>query len=127
MRLKTLHDDGSITLEEYTDMECSAIFTERNSYVLECVHSCGKDYGGSQCRESEETGFEEIVPERILVKDNHFCGALLLTEYNGVYADAILLTEGNNARARDGVHFSNDDHDRWDYTDYYLVSRPDGI
>lgn len=36
--------------------------------------------------------------------------------------EVCLFLDGGSAR--DGYSFSNDDHDRWDYTDYSLIERP---
>lgn len=132
MKLKTIGDDNEITLEEYSDGECRRIFIDRNSYVIECIHNYGDDYGGSHCSEERETSYEEIIPERILVKDGEFCGVSILTEYdyyNGggkvYYNETLLLLDGSgDNNARSGYSFSNDDHSRWSYTDYYLVPRP---
>lgn len=131
MQLKTIDGQGNISLEDYSDRECYWIFIERNSYVLQCVHSWGEDYGGSQHDEGCKERYEEIIPERILVKDGHFAGVLILTEYeyyNGggktFYKENVLPVNGGES-ARSGSSFSNDDHDRWNYTDYYLVKRPE--
>lgn len=130
MKLKTLGSKGNITLKDYDEKELKEIFIERNSYVLECIHDWGEDYGGSQNDENRETYYEEIIPERILVKDGHFCGVLILTHYdycNGSgkdYYEETALLIGKGGSARDGYSFSNDDHDRWNHTDYYLVKRP---
>lgn len=132
MKLKTIDEEGNVTLEDYEDKECRNIFIERNSYVLECVHEYGEDYGGSQCSENRETSYEEIIPERVLVKDGHFCGVVIQTVYdyyNGggkvKYEDTILLIDDKNGEyARDGYSFSNDDHSRWGYRSYYLIERP---
>ena len=131
MYLKTLSKSGKITLKDYSHEECNMIFLERNSYVLRKEHSHGDDYGGSHHSEECEATYEEIIPEYILVKDGHFCGVCISTEYN--YAnggfkkyldDTCLLIDGSGSRyARSGFDFSNDDHSRWDYVDYYLVER----
>lgn len=130
MRLKTMNSDGSITLKDYSADECGSILTERNSFVLKCERFWGEDYGGSRCSEDKDVRFEEILPERVLVKDGHFLGAVILTEYayyNGGgetrYEETLLLAKGGSAR--NGFSFSNDDHSRWDYTDYCLAARPD--
>lgn len=140
MYLKTIESiqDGmvSITLEDYDKRECKDILLERNSYVLEVRQSWGEDYGGSHHNEEEKVFYEEIIPERILVKDGHFFGVSISVEYdcyNGgqmaVYDDALLLLDNtieiDTPRARSGFSFSNDDHDRWSYTDYSLVARPE--
>lgn len=131
MHLKTLNEAGRITLKDYPEAECREILIERNSYVLRKEHSYGCDYGGSQCRDEREVTYEEIIPERILVKDGHFCGVCICTEYeesNGGFKNYLkevcLLRDGTgNRSARSGIDFANDDHSRWDYTDYYLVKR----
>lgn len=129
MKLKTLRKSGDVVLKEYSEEECRRIFTERNSYILKCIRFSGNDYGGNHCSEDQETSFEEIIPERILVRDGSFCGVLILTEYeyyNGGcdnrMEEVILLSGEPDRSARIGFSFSNDDHSRWDYTDYYLVS-----
>ena len=100
INLKTITGNGKIVLKDYSDEEC--------------MH-------------------EEIISERILVKNGHFAGALILTVYdyyNGggsvIYGEKVLLldTMGKEC-ARCGSNFTNDDHERWDYTDYYLVNRDD--
>lgn len=118
-------------MKKYTEQECREIFLERNSYVLQCIHSYGDDYGGSHCTDEREVTYEEIIPERILVKDRHFCGVLIYTDYDDMNGgcrndleEAILLIDGKGKQsARSGFLFSNDDHSRWDYVDYYLMSR----
>ena len=138
MNLKTITSiqNGcvSIALEEYEGVECKNILIERNSYVLEVQHSWGEDYGGSQSSDESETFYEEIVPERILVKDGHFVGVSVCVEYNyyngggkTIYDDAVILLDKtinvNTVKAKDGFYFSNDDHSRWNYRVYSLVLR----
>lgn len=133
MKLKTLNRSNQVVLREYSEKEVRMILIERNSYVLRCVHSWGEDYGGSQCSEEQETVYEEIIPERILVRDGHFCGVAMIAEYdyyNGGSANRLeevcLLTEGGKVReARVGFFFGNDDHSRWNYRDYSIARRPD--
>lgn len=123
----------SISLKDYSDKAYSQILTERNDFVLRCERRYGDDYGGCQEGEENVTTYEEIIPERILVKDGHFAGALIMTDYypyNGggdrQYNEVMLLADGSGSPfARDGYSFSNDDHSRWDYTDYYLEKRPE--
>ena len=131
MRLKTINDEGDIFLEDYSKEEYRNILIEKNSYVLRLEREFGNDYGGSHCSEEREVTYEEILPERVLVKDGHFCGVCIYTDYddmNGGHRccieEAILYADGSGAKsARDGFYFSNDDHSRWDYVDYYLVER----
>lgn len=133
MKLKTLNGCGEVVLEEYTAEECKCIFGERDNFVLKCIRCFGEDYGGCQCTENNDTTYEEIIPERVLVKNGHFCGVLILTEYDfynggGQYEaeEVVMLSEGKEkSSARCGFSFSNDDHSRWNYTDYYLVERPE--
>ena len=130
MNLKTLDKNGKLTLQDYSEGSCRRIFEEKNAYVLRCVRSYGRDYGGSQCTEKTEESYMEIIPERILVRQGHFCGVCLIVDfdaYNGGgerRLQEVCLLEGSGGSARDGFCFSNDDHDRWDYTDYSLVKRP---
>ena len=35
----------------------------------------------------------------------------------------VVIDETGRKSARSGTDFSNDDHSRWDYVDYYLVKR----
>ena len=122
-----------VILEDFSESECRRILTERNSYMLKVEHSWGKDYGGSQCCENSETYYEEILPERILVKNGHFAGVSICTEYdyrNGggktFYENAIILIDSSikyeKKAVRDGSYYSDDDHSRWNYFDYSLVS-----
>ena len=129
-KLKTLDKNGNLTLRDYSEETCRRIFEEKNAYVLRCVRSFGSDHGGSQCTEKTEESYMEIVPERILVRQGHFCGVSMIVDYdcyNGGgerrMQEVCLLADGSGS-ARDGSSFSSDDHDRWDYTDYYLVKRP---
>lgn len=132
MQLKTLAKNGKIVLRNYDEKDCRRIFIERNSYVIEKIHCWGDDYGGSQCEDERAVSYEEIANEQILVEDGHFCGAVLLLHYdycNGgsmeYFEDSILFTDRpSRGKTRSGSSFSNDDHSRWDYTDYYLVERP---
>lgn len=134
MLLKKVDKKGRIKLKDYPERKCRRIIREKDLYVLECVRSFGNDYGGSQVSEDTETTYMEIIPERILVKKGHFCGVSMIVSYdscNGgedrTVKEVRLLTDGSGTTsARDGFSFSNDDHDRWDYTDYYLVRRPSG-
>ena len=131
MRLKVLNKSGSITLKDFSMKEYRAILLERNSYVLQKIRSYGVDYGGDHCSDKRVVSYDEIIPERILVKDGHFCGVCLYTDLDYVNGghenraeEVILLTDGSGTRsARSGIDFSNDDHSRGDYVDYYLVSR----
>ncbi len=131
MRLKTIDDAGNVFLKDYSQEVCREIFLERNSYVLQKTRSYGVDYGGSHCTDGREVTCEEIIPERILVKDGHFGGVCLCTEYDdanslcrNVIKETILFADGSGTKtARSGVQFSNDDHSRWDYTDYALLER----
>ncbi len=131
MRLKTIDDAGNVFLKDYPQEVCREIFLERNSYVLQKCRSYGVDYGGSHCSDGREVTCEEILPERILVKNGHFCGVCICTEYDdanslhrNVIKEAILFADGSGAHsARSGFEFSNDDHSRWDYTDYSLTER----
>ena len=131
MNLKTITNGGKIALKDYQDEECMMIFREAEAYVLKCARNYGEDYGGSQNREDCDTSYEEIIPERILVKNGHFAGVAILTSYdyyNGggkvFYEEKVLLIDDSQREsARFGYSFSNDDHDRWDYTDFYLVER----
>ena len=130
MKLKTINKNGQISLKDYSEKELRNIFIERNSYVLKCINEYGEDYGGSQNSEERKEYYEEIIPERTLVRDGHFCGVSILTEYdcyNGgssdKYEETRLMIDGGGC-AKDGYSFSNDDHDRWNYTYYYLVERP---
>ena len=140
MMLKTINSiqDGmvEVTLDYYDKKECRNILTERNSYVLEVRHSWGADYGGSQYSDESETIYEEIIPERILVKDGHFAGVSICVEYEyynsggaTVYDDAVILLDKtikvNTANAKEGVYYSDDDHSRWNYREYSLVPRSD--
>ncbi len=129
MKLKTLDKNGRVTLRDYSEETCRRILGEKNAYVLHCVRSCGRDYGGSQCSEETEEFFQEIVPERVLVRGGHFCGVCMIVDfssYNGggerTLREVCLLP--GSAAARDGYSISNDDHDRWDYVDYSLTARP---
>lgn len=132
MKLKTVNKAGDIVLKDYDYKECKNIFIERNSYVLLNIRNYGDDYGGSHCSEEREETYEEIIPERILVKDKHFCGVLILSSYdyyNGgsdnSFRETMLMVDGSgDTSVRSGFSFSNDDHSRWDYTDTYLVERP---
>ncbi len=139
MMLKTIDtiQDGAVdvSLEYFDKIECRNILTERNSYVLEVYHCWGNDYGGSHCSDESETTYEEIIPERILVKDGHFAGVSICVKYenyNGsaitVYDDAIILLDKtikiNTVKAKDGFYYSDDDHSRWNYWEYSLVPRP---
>lgn len=138
MNLKTIISiqDGyvSVNLEQYEENKCKNILIERNSYVLKVQHSWGEDYGGSQSSDESETSYEEIIPERILVKDGHFAGVSICIEYNyyngggkTIYEDAVILLDKtikvNTVKAKDGFYFSNDDHSRWNYRIYSLVPR----
>ncbi len=131
MHLKTINGSGDIFLEDYTEEECRDIFLERNSYVFRIEHSFGNDYGGSHVSEECVISYEEIIPEYILVKDGRFYGACICREYdytNGghkTYLEEVILPkdEKRGSYARMGVYFSNDDHIRWDYADYYLTDR----
>ena len=131
MKLKTIDDDLNITLEDYDEAVCRGILAERDNYALRCVRCYGEDYGGSHCSEEKVTTVEEIVAERILVKDGHFSGVSILAEYdcyNGGSAnemrEALLLIDGKGDReVRTGFSFANDDHSRWDYTDISLFEK----
>ena len=138
MRLKTIElgeeNEFDVVLADYSDRECAYILMERNSYMLRVQHSWGKDYGGCQCDENDETYYEEILPERVLVKDGHFCGVSICAVYdycNGgsrvYYEDGILLVDDpdhlGSRSVKDGGSFSNDDHSRWNYWEYSLVTR----
>ena len=130
MKLKTLRKNGSVGLRDYSEEDCKRILDEKNGYVLRCVRSHGVDYGGSRCREETEETYIEIIPERVLVQDGHFCGVCMIVDYdhyNGGGARElreVCLFPGTGT-ARDGFSFANDDHERWDYTDYSLVERPE--
>ena len=131
MKLKTINEAEIITLEEYSQEEYRDILIERNGYVLRQIHEYGDDYGGSHCSDERVVTYEEIIPERILVKEGHFCGVCIYTDYdymNGGYTkyidESVLFTDGHGAKsARSGFSFSNDDHSRWDYVTYYLMER----
>lgn len=137
MLLKTVTwvGDGEVDVElqNYSAGECSALFIERNGFLLKAVHVWGEDHGGSHQDEREETSYEEILPERMLVRDGHFCGVMISCEYdyrNGSgrhsYEDAVLWCDPAAApigKARDGAYYSDDDHCRWNYVDYSLVGR----
>ena len=131
MHLKTVNKSGNIRLKDYSEEECRNVLLERNSYVLRKEHSYGDDYGGSQNSDECEVTYEEIIPEYILVKNGHFCGVCICTDYdykNGGFErhldETCLLIDGSGSSyARTGSYFSNDDHSRWDYVDYYLVER----
>lgn len=130
MHFKTLMKDGTVALRDYDPMETAVILTERNSYVLKAVHKYGNDYGGCQNLDISDEEIQEIIPERVLVRDGHFCGALVQTAYfsgdsDERYFETVLLAEdGRRGSARGGFYYSSDDHDRWDYTDYYLEPAP---
>lgn len=131
MKLKSINKNGFITLNDYSEEECRDILLERNSYVLRCIHSYGEDYGGSQCTDNREVTYEEIITERVLVKDGHFCGVCMYSDYketnvycNHTVEEIILYADGKRSgSARIGFSFSNDDHSRWNYVDYYLIER----
>lgn len=131
MKLKTINESEIITLEDYSEEEYRDILIERNSYVLRQIHEYGDDYGGSHCTDECVVTYEEIIPERILVKDGHFCGVCIYTDYdymNGGYRkhleEAVLFADGHGKQStRSGFSFSNDDHSRWDYVSYYLMDR----
>lgn len=133
MLLKTLNRRGGTVLKDYSASEYRSILAEKNCYVLKRVHSYGDDYGGSQHSEETVTSYEEITPEQMLVRDGHFCGVSIIEDfdcYNGgskfTLRDAKLLISGKQGRSvRCGEDFSNDDHSRWDYVDFYLVKRPE--
>ncbi|MDO4940104.1 MAG: hypothetical protein Q4E33_00245 [Erysipelotrichaceae bacterium] len=135
MQLKTLNKANNIVLKDYTVNECRKIFLERNSYVLKLVNSYGEDYGGSQHSEETIVKYIEIIPERILVKNGHFYGAIILIDYdyyNGgqldIKNDTILPIKGKAiGETKCGSSFSNDDHSRWNYTEYSIVERPDDV
>lgn len=137
MQLKKITSvrDGKVrvSLSDFSESECRRILIERNSYMLEVTHSWGEDYGGSQYSENCETYYEEILPERILVKNGHFAGVSICTEYyyfNGggktFYKNAIILVDSSikyeRDTVRDGSCYSDDDHSRWNYFDYSLVT-----
>lgn len=132
MRLKTLDGSGNIALVDYPEEEFRKILLERGAYVLERVHEYGDDYGGSQCTDEREVTFEEIGPELVLVENGHFCGVVMYTDYDYMnggfrnYAEEVIIfadRRGKTGRTRSGSMFSNDDHSRWDYVDYDLVTR----
>lgn len=131
MYLKTIAPEGDLCLVDYSREACQEIFLERNSYVLRVIHSFGEDYGGSHGSDERVVRYEEIMPERVLVRDGHFCGVIICTEYDDMnswernqVADAVIMCDGTGSRsAKCGYSFSNDDHSRWDYTEYYLMSR----
>ena len=131
MKLKTINDAEIISLEDFSEEEYRDILIERNSYILRRIHEYGDDYGGSHCTDECVVTYEEIIPERILVKDGHFCGVCIYTDYdcmNGGYRryveETVLFADGHGAKsARSGFSFSNDDHSRWDYETYYLMER----
>lgn len=131
MQLKTLTDSGNVILQDYTVEECRMILFERNSYVLQRIHSFGNDYGGSHCTDERVETFEEIPAECILVKKGHFAGVALIADYDDCgphwhqdLHEALMLIDGSGEpHVRSGSSFSNDDHSRWDYVDRYLMER----
>ena len=133
MKLKTIDDAMNITLKEYTEQECREILLERNSFVLKRVRNYGDDYGGSHCSEDTETTYDEIDAESIIVKNGHFAGVAIISEYdyynggsdNKLKESLLLIDGGGEGVVRSGFSFSNDDHSRWDYTDTTLVERPE--
>ena len=142
MMLKTIESIRNgivdVALECYDKNACRNILTERNSYVLEVQHSWGEDYGGSQCSDETETTYEEILPERILVKDGHFAGVSICVEYenyngggNTICDDAVILLDKtvkiDTVRAKNGVYYSDDDHFRWNYREYSLIPRKEDL
>lgn len=135
MKLKTLGKNGRVVLKDYDDRETSSILIERNSYILECTHRYGEDYYREDPVDETTVTYEEITPERILVKDGHFAGVLMMTVYsytNGYgktyyNEDKLLITDMPIKSSRDGYNHTTEDHDFYNYTDYRLIERPDGI
>lgn len=63
------------------------------------------------------------------MQGGHFCGVCMIVDYaccNGGEERRIqeVCLRPGSGTARDGYSFSNDDHDRWDYTDYSVIERP---
>ncbi len=131
MHFKTLDKSGTVSLADYSEALSFEIVTESNGYVLRRLRSWGSDYGGSQCSEHSEVTYEDIIPERILVKDGHFCGVCIYIGYDSYNGgserhleEVVLLADGSGVHsARSGFDFSNDDHSRWDYSDISLMDR----
>lgn len=130
MQLRTISRNGRIFLKVYDDRTARDIIYEKNGYVIKCVHCYGEDYGRIDGYEDERvTSYEEIIPERILVKNNHFAGISVQSDfdyYNGgsmhEMKDSIILI-GDASCVRSGYERSFEDHSYWNYYQYYLIER----
>ncbi len=110
------------------------ILKDASAYYIHTVNRWGRDYGGSQNDEEVKEKDIDITEEMILVEDGKFAGVVIreeYREYNGGHqemddSDKILRISDIGTAAgtcRTGEYFGNDDHERWDITEYTLKKR----
>lgn len=82
---------------------------ERNSFVLKRVRNYGDDYGGSHCSEDTETTYDEIDAESIIVKNGHFAGVAIISEYD-------YYNGGSDNKLKDSVPKADKNHGQTEKT-----------
>lgn len=125
-----------ITEKEYSDAEYAAIRKEADKYEIYVFSSWGYDYGYGTEDSSTSESSKRIEDHQIVVTEDglHFAGVADTSDYyefNKVssYDSRLHVTlttdpadsfKGYPLISKNGDSFSSDDHERWDYTYYYL-------
>ena len=128
--------DRYVIEKEYSDEEYNAIRAETDKYEIYVFSSWGYDYGyGTEDSSTSETS-KKIEDYQVVVSQNglHFAGVADTSNYYGFNKESHLYKElhvtlvgdpvdswkGYPLVSKTGSSFSSDDHEKWDYTYYYL-------
>lgn len=121
---------------EYSDEAYRTIRSEADQYEIYIYSTWGHDYGYGAESSSTSENSKEIEDHQILVTEDgkHFAGVVNTSDYysynkvssieSGLHTalidDPVDRFKGYPLIAKSGSSFSSDDHEKWDFTYYYL-------
>lgn len=128
--------DRYVLEREYSDEEYDLIRTEADKYEIYVFSSWGYDYGYGTEDSSTSESSKRIEDYQLVVSQNglHFAGVADISDYYGFNKEAHLDKDlhvtlvgdpvdnwkGYPLVSKTGSSFSSDDHEKWDFTYYYL-------
>lgn len=122
--------------KDYPDNEYNSIRSEADGFEIYVFSSWGYDYGYGTKDSSTSESSKRIEDYQIVVTEDgtHFAGVADTSDYYSfnkvsysekelrvaLIDDPVDRWKGYPLISKDGSSFSSDDHEKWDYTYYYL-------
>ena len=133
------NENRYIVEKEYTDEMYNTIRAQADKYEILVYSNSGYDYGYGRSDSSTSTSRKSIPDHRIVVSRDgtRFVGVTGESDYYSfnkvsnihkgmgvaLCSDPVDSFKGYVVISKTGSSFSSDDHEKWDYTTYYLKKK----